>query len=99
MKARIRAQAAPWHSAVELFVTDSDRRSRVKSVVLESVEEGAAYPSSFTIDTDKAQVLMDDLWNCGLRPTEGSGSAGALRAVEHHLEDMRKIALKKLSIT
>src|SRR5581483_8221763 len=38
-----------------------------------------------------AQVLMDDLCKCGLRPTEGTGSAGAMAAQTRHLEDMRKL--------
>lgn len=38
-----------------------------------------------------ALKLMDDLWVCGLRPSEGSGSAGALAATERHLGDMRRI--------
>lgn len=41
-----------------------------------------------------AQKLMDDLWDCGLRPSEGSGSAGQLAAVQKHLEDMRKLLSK-----
>jgi hypothetical protein len=44
------------------------------------------------------QKLMDDLWDCGLRPSEGTGSAGALAAVEKHLGDMRKIAGKKIGV-
>ena len=44
------------------------------------------------------QVLMDDLWQCGIRPSEGQGSAGQLKAVENHLSDMRKITFKKLEI-
>ena len=44
------------------------------------------------------QVLMDDLWNCGIRPTEGKGSAGQLVAVQDHLKDMRKIAEKFLKV-
>ncbi|MCP4598528.1 hypothetical protein [Neptuniibacter sp.] len=38
-----------------------------------------------------AQQLIDDLWDCGLRPSEGSGSAGQLAATERHLKDMRTI--------
>jgi hypothetical protein len=38
-----------------------------------------------------AQLLMDRLWECGLRPTEGSGSAGSLSATQKHLEDMRTL--------
>ena len=46
----------------------------------------------------EAQVLMDSLWDCGLRPSEGSGSAGALMAVQGHLADMRKIVFNRLKI-
>ena|ERR1043166_3493001 len=45
---------------------------------------------------DEAQELMDSLWSNGLRPTEGSGSAGALAATQEHLKDMRKIAFDLL---
>lgn len=37
----------------------------------------------------EAQMLMDDLWNCGLRPSEGTGSAGALAATQANLNDLR----------
>jgi len=45
--------------------------------------------ASLSISLEAAQTLMDDLWACGVRPTEGKGSAGALSATERHLEDMR----------
>jgi hypothetical protein len=38
------------------------------------------------IYAENAQVLMDDLWRCGIRPTEGAGSAGAMNAVQEHLK-------------
>ena len=41
-----------------------------------------------------AQKLIDDLWDCGLRPSEGSGSAGQLAAVQNHLADLRKLLSK-----
>ena len=50
------------------------------------------------IEKRNAQILMDDLWNAGLRPTEGSGSAGSLAATQKHLQDMRTIAFHKLRI-
>lgn len=46
-----------------------------------------------------AQRLMDELWGCGLRPSEGSGSAGSLRATEKHLSDMQRIAFMLLERT
>lgn len=45
---------------------------------------------------DDAQQLMDALWVCGIRPTEGAGSAGAMAAAQAHLADMRTIALGAL---
>lgn len=46
---------------------------------------------SFQVRPDVAQKLMDELWECGLRPTAGAGSAGQLEAVERHLADTRKL--------
>jgi hypothetical protein len=45
-----------------------------------------------------AQELVDALWQCGLRPSEGSGSAGALRATEAHLKDTQEFSRRLLSI-
>lgn len=44
------------------------------------------------LELKDAQRLMDELWNCGLRPSEGSGSAGSLAATQKHLADMQGIA-------
>jgi hypothetical protein len=43
-------------------------------------------------------MLMDQLWNCGLRPTEGTGSAGALGATQKHLADLKEILYHQLQI-
>ncbi len=45
---------------------------------------------------EEAQGLMDQLWDCGLRPSEGSGSAGAMAATERHLKDLQKYMDKVL---
>jgi len=44
------------------------------------------------LNYNAAQTLMDDLWACGIRPTEGAGSAGAMTATQEHLKDIRQIA-------
>lgn len=98
MKTFIRAQYAPWRRAVELFIGDADGKTRVREIVLERLEEHVAHPPSFMLDNEVAQTLMDDLWHCGLRPTEGACTAGAMRAVERHLEDMRTLAFARLPI-
>lgn len=48
-------------------------------------------PATMALSRDAAQRLMDELWHVGLRPSEGSGSAGSLAATERHLADMRAI--------
>jgi hypothetical protein len=38
-------------------------------------EDGRPFPAAFHLNRTEAQALMDRLWDCGLRPSEGSGSA------------------------
>lgn len=39
---------------------------------------------------ESARRLMDELWRCGIRPTE-EGTAGQIEAMAAHLQDMRKL--------
>ena len=96
MKSIIRAEAGPWRQDVRLYIASPDKKTRVKQIVFEKVEEAMAMmpDSSFELSHEAAQTLMDDLWQAGMRPTEGTGSAGAMRAVERHLEDMRTLVFK-----
>jgi hypothetical protein len=55
-------------------------------------------PKICELTGEAAQQLMDDIWECGLRPSEGTGSAGSLAATQRHLDDMRKIVFHKLNI-
>lgn len=48
-------------------------------------------PPALRLDYALAQRLMDELWKCGLRPKEGTGSAGAMAATERHLADLQKL--------
>lgn len=105
----IHVRYAPWERSIQLFFAEpilgrvSDGGIGVighKPLFI--VADGTYDPatpqeSSLSIATSTAQSLMDQLWNCGLRPTEGSGSAGALSATQRHLEDMRRIAFNKLN--
>jgi hypothetical protein len=56
---------------------------------LTTVEPNQALPHHdplFSFDDNQAQRLMDELWNLGIRPTEGHGSTGQLAATEKHLD-------------
>lgn len=59
---------------------------------------GIAIPTLMSIGHHEAQIIMDDLWECGIRPSEGSGSAGQLKSTQDHLKDMRKIVAKQLDV-
>lgn len=60
---------------------------------MQRVEPGsAAGEPTLRLRPEDAQGLMDELWRVGLRPTEGTGSAGSLAATERHLADMRSVA-------
>lgn len=72
----------------------------VKDIIFETVDPNDMagmyrYKAPVLLDESSAQVLMDDLWQCGIRPTEGVGSAGAFAAQGRHLEDMRALVFKK----
>lgn len=56
-------------------------------------DDAASHQPTMWLSIEASQMLMDQLWNCGLRPSEGSGSAGSLAATERHLKDMQSIAL------
>ena len=62
--------------------------------VLEPKDEGTVAEPTMLITQQEAQEFIDSLWNAGLRPTEGSGSAGSLAATQRHLDDMRHIVFK-----
>jgi hypothetical protein len=83
---------------------DFDGKRRFYNATINLKEVGAEEANkehaldTISITMDMAQVLMDDLWNCGLRPTEGQGSAGSLAATQKHLNDMRMIVANQLKV-
>jgi hypothetical protein len=100
MTFKIYAQRAAWGSSIEFQLgslggqTGSDL-SIATGLAMEPLPSDQCFPHRplFTLAPTEAQGLMDQLWQCGLRPSEGSGSAGSLAATERHLEDMRKLAM------
>lgn len=81
----IQLQAICRHSNGSLSVA--------QNITFRDIEEGECCEPFVTISSTAAQMLMDELWRCGLRPTQGEGSAGSLAATERHLKDMRQIAM------
>jgi hypothetical protein len=92
----------PWNDGVDVWLKSIDRQARriayAEPIVLKEYPEGTdgmLLSPLITLDQTQAQRLMDELWGCGLRPSEGTGSAGAMAATEKHLEDMRTLVFRK----
>lgn len=102
---QIRASRCPYSfgEMIDLRLFDPETRSYAKFCALEMVqpkpEDGPVeIPPALRIKKSDAQMLIDTLWDCGLRPSEGSGSAGQLAAVQDHLKDVRSLAERLLAI-
>lgn len=100
----VRAQRDAFNDSVDIMVYRRTQQDGVPSheyaapvafcPVTPEAREMVLIPT-LTLRNEAAQQLIDELWRAGLRPTEGTGSAGALAAVERHLEDMRSLVFKK----
>lgn len=99
MKTKIRAASQIWSDRVLIAITqtlDDGSRSVATNVVFTALEPGMPMEPSLTLGREDAQALMDELWDCGLRPTQGAGSAGALAATQAHLGDLQRITFSLL---
>jgi hypothetical protein len=90
------AQLRPFSKQVEIAIVQElgDGFLLAGPLNMVTMEAGLCPVPAFTLKPAAVQQLMDDLWHCGYRPSEGSGSAGQLASVQHHLEDMRKLVFK-----
>jgi hypothetical protein len=86
-----------WNGvALRLRVRDGGRAWMAQPLVLAPHEPGQFSQPFVRLDMGHAQMLIDELWRCGLRPTEGTGSAGALAATQAHLKDMQQLLAQVL---
>jgi len=102
---QFRATRSPFlGDCIELFcaaITEDNgvRKVRIaRSPALDTLTDDELCCSQspmLSLTQQSAQQLMDELWQTGLRPTEGTGSAGALAATERHLSDMRALVFKQ----
>lgn len=95
------AQTESWYAGIGLLIRGHLKNGEsifAKKIDLEPIEPGSLVRPTVVLSNKDAQRLMDDLWHCGIRPTEGAGSAGSLLATENHLRDMQKIVRHLLKI-
>lgn len=90
-------ESQPWFGAISVWFRERGATASyvAEPLTMRKVEvDGSVPPATLTVSPQQAQQFMDALWQCGLRPTEGSGSAGSLAATERHLADMRALVFK-----
>lgn len=89
---------------IQILMCEEDRNGNVTAVVqgpfilktlsTEEKEDRLCNDDSsniLTLEPQAAEQLMDELWACGIRPSNGEGSTGQLAAVNSHLYDMKKL--------
>lgn len=96
MSLDFRGQRNIFSDRIDLMLVENSMgmKSVATQIIFKTLDEGTYVDPILRLETNDAQKLMDELWQCGLRPTEGTGSAGSLAATERHLEDMRKLVFK-----
>jgi hypothetical protein len=83
---------AIFDDQIQLFMAqrfDDGRIAVAMPLTMKIIDPSEFVPSDlplFSFDPTTAQHLMDELWNLGIRPTEGHGSTGQLAATEKHLD-------------
>ena len=100
-KLMIRAERELFSNTISIRMAspvDDNNISVAQPVVFAESKAGSFVNPCMSLTGSDAQVLMDELWNVGLRPSEGSGSAGSLAATQKHLADMKTIAFHALKI-
>jgi hypothetical protein len=95
----IRANAPLWDNSIHILVgqqTDQSGRFAVaQPLTFVDHDPGRVIADpTMRIDSESARQLMDELWRCGVRPTQ-VGTAGHLSALQAHLDDMRKLVFER----
>jgi hypothetical protein len=98
LERELMARRENWNDGISIYmrqITVGDGTMVAAPVSMVKHGTRLMYEPMLVLDVQLSQKLMDELWQCGVRPSEGSGSAGQLAAVKYHLEDMRNLVFKK----
>ena len=76
----------------EMAVADSVTMSVVKA------EDFAALRPCVTLSMESAQMLIDELWNAGLRPKYAQATDQTTAAQTKHIDDLRELAGRLLGL-
>lgn len=93
-------QQAPGSFGYNLWIRDKSHEQVAYATTVEFrvIDNGMLLPDPvLKMHREELQLLMDELWRIGIRPTE-EGTAGQLGAVKYHLEDMRRLLFDQLGV-
>lgn len=97
MQTMVRCEKEAWDDGIQVMVFqrgNDGTKYVAQDLQLRILADGERIQEpTLRLENQEAQFLMDELWRCGLRPSEGTGSAGSLAATEKHLRDMQAIAM------
>lgn len=98
-----RCERNPVGDSISIYLFNRLPNGRIRiatEIVFQEIDATQAITINETIAVSyqTAQEIIDSLWDCGLRPSEGSGSAGALKATENHLKDSQTILNRLLTL-
>jgi hypothetical protein len=92
---QIRVAKGPWSPYLQVLISSDQPRAGglfvAEPLTFRPLGEDEIERPQLELNNSDAQSLMDQLWQCGLRPTEGTGSAGAMAATQSHLADLRRL--------
>lgn len=88
---KISAMRLAWDETIQLAIMTADRKNYMFEARFQKREDGVAIPSEalMRMEIRDAQSLMDELWDCGIRPTSGAGSAGAMTMAQEQIKSLR----------
>ena len=99
---RFHAVRQPWNNDISLYVAcrenvKSSKLSVVTGLQLAPAKDGeVSSVPIFRLDPKDAQALMDELYQAGVRPSEGIGAPGQFEAMKAHLSDLRRLVFKDI---
>ena len=85
----------------QFYLVCRDWKGIIEPLTIKRGKEEIHTPdTSFYLRPEDCQVLMDDMWMAGIRPSHHywRPEQGDLRAIQQHLKDMRLIVADKLKI-
>lgn len=87
---QLRVEKSIGYQSIVGLIRSGDGRAYMTDITFTKMQEGVTVPdaSMFRLDDEQAQALMDDLWTCGVRPTDGAGSAGAMAQAQEHIGNL-----------